>query len=62
MSDLKETTDTLHGLDIKTTEIEHKKGGDLAFFRDPDGNELCLWQYDKAEGLNELVKSAELHS
>jgi len=60
VADLEETTEALHALGIQTSKIEHKKGGDLAFFRDPDGNELCLWQYDKAEGLNELVKSAEL--
>jgi catechol 2,3-dioxygenase-like lactoylglutathione lyase family enzyme len=61
VSDLKETVDHLHGRGIATSEIRHKSGGDLAFFRDPDGNELCLWQYDGAEGPRELVKSAEIH-
>jgi catechol 2,3-dioxygenase-like lactoylglutathione lyase family enzyme len=61
VSDLNETTEQLRAGGIATSKIEHKKGGELAFFRDPDGNELCLWQYDKVEGLNELVKSAELH-
>jgi catechol 2,3-dioxygenase-like lactoylglutathione lyase family enzyme len=61
VSDLKETVEQLHARRIETSKIEHKKGGDLAFFRDPDGNELCLWQYDHVEGANELVKSAEIH-
>jgi len=58
--DLKEALDQLHARGIATSEMQHKKGGELAFFRDPDGNELCLWQYDKVEGPNELVKSAEI--
>ena len=49
VADLKETTEQFHAQGIKTTKIQHKKGGDLAFFRDPDGNELCLWQYEKAK-------------
>jgi catechol 2,3-dioxygenase-like lactoylglutathione lyase family enzyme len=61
VSDLKETVAQLHACGVATTEMQHKKGGELAFFRDPDGNELCLWQYDQVEGLNELVKSAEIH-
>ncbi|MGA9645355.1 MAG: VOC family protein [Terriglobales bacterium] len=61
VADLKETLEQLHARGLKTSEIEHKKGGGLAFFCDPDGNELCLWQYDKVEGANELVKSAEIH-
>ena len=61
VADLKQTTEQLNALGIKVSKIQHKKGGDLAFFRDPDGNELCLWQYDEPEGVKELVKSAELH-
>ena len=61
VSGLKETVEQLNARGITTSEIEHKKGGELAFFRDPDGNELCLWQYDHVEGANELVKSAEIH-
>jgi catechol 2,3-dioxygenase-like lactoylglutathione lyase family enzyme len=60
VSDLNETREQLHARGITTSESRHKRGGQLAFFRDPDGNELCLWQYDKAEGPNELVKSAEI--
>ncbi|MFZ1916157.1 MAG: VOC family protein [Terriglobales bacterium] len=61
VSDLKETVEQLHARRIETSAIEHKKGGELAFFCDPDGNELCLWQYDHVEGANELVKSAGIH-
>jgi len=61
VADLNETVEQLHARGIVTSRIQHKKGGELAFFRDPDGNELCLWQYDKGEGAGELVKSAELH-
>ena len=61
VSDLKETAEQLHARGITTSAIEHKKGGELAFFRDPDGNQLCLWQYDHVEAANELVKSAEIH-
>ena len=61
VSDLKQTREQLQTCGITTSEIKHEKGGELAFFGDPDGNELCLWQYDQAEGANELVKSAEIH-
>ena len=61
VSDLNDTVERLHARGIETSDIKNKKGGRIAFFRDPDGNELCLWQYDKAEGPNELVKSAEIH-
>ena len=27
-------------------EIQKVKNGKLASFEDPDGNEICLWQYD----------------
>jgi catechol 2,3-dioxygenase-like lactoylglutathione lyase family enzyme len=59
VSDLEETRKRLQVAGIETTEIAHKKGGDLAFFHDPDGNELCLWQYDKVAGPEEVVKAAE---
>jgi glyoxylase I family protein len=60
VSDLEETLEQLHGRGIATSDIKKKKGGQIAFFRDPDGNELSLWQYEKAEGPRELVQSAEL--
>ena len=30
---------------IEVGEVKAVTGGLLAFFKDPDGNELCLWQY-----------------
>ncbi len=61
VSDLSETLDQLHARGIGTSNIKNKKGGKIAFFHDPDGNELSLWQYDTVEGAEELVHSAELH-
>jgi catechol 2,3-dioxygenase-like lactoylglutathione lyase family enzyme len=31
---------------VKTSEIERKSNGTLLRFEDPDGNEVCLWQYE----------------
>jgi catechol 2,3-dioxygenase-like lactoylglutathione lyase family enzyme len=30
---------------VPTSQAEDKQNGVLGSFRDPDGNELCLWQY-----------------
>ena len=35
----------LQGQGIRTGEAAQKENGILASFRDPDGNEICLWQY-----------------
>jgi len=61
VSDLQETLDQLHARGIATSGIMNKKGGKIAFFHDPDGNELTLWQYDNVADARELVHSAELH-
>lgn len=61
VSDLKETTEQLHARGIATSDIKNKRGGKIAFFRDPDGNELSLWEYEKSDNVSEIVKSAELH-
>jgi catechol 2,3-dioxygenase-like lactoylglutathione lyase family enzyme len=58
---LRETLDQMHARGIATSDIKNKNGGKLAFFRDPDGNELCLWEYAEAEDAREIVKSAVLH-
>ncbi|HEY4962254.1 MAG TPA: VOC family protein [Terriglobales bacterium] len=29
---------------VATTPIKQEPGGLLSYFKDPDGNELCLWQ------------------
>ena len=59
---LQETLEQMHTLGIATSDIKNKQGGKLAFFRDPDGNQLCLWEYAAAEDAREIVKSAVLHS
>ena len=45
---------------IPTSKINKKKDGRLAFFRDPDGNELCLWEYGQTANATETVESAAL--
>jgi catechol 2,3-dioxygenase-like lactoylglutathione lyase family enzyme len=61
VSNLEETLEQLHARGIATSAINNKKGGKIAFFQDPDGNELSLWQYENIESAKELVHSAELH-
>ena len=61
VSDLKETLEQLHDCGVATSAIKNKKGGKIAFFRDPDGNELSLWEYEKNDNASQIVKSAELH-
>lgn len=62
VADLDATVEQLHKRGITTSDIKHKKGGRLAFFRDPDGNELSLWEYAKVEDARELVHSAAMHN
>ena len=61
VSDLQETVEQLHARGIVTSDIKVKRDGQLAFFRDPDGNELSLWQYANKEDPREIVESAVLH-
>src|SRR5271157_1290952 len=61
VANLQETLEQMHARGIATSDIKSKKGGKLAFFRDPDGNELCLWEYAETEDAREIVKSALLH-
>ena len=58
VADLQETVEQMHARGIATSKIKEKKDGRLAYFRDPDGNELCLWEYAKAENPREIVESA----
>jgi len=62
VANLKETLEQMHACGIATSPIQEKKGGKLAFFRDPDGNELCLWEYAKTENVKEIMHLAVLHS
>ena len=61
VSDVDETVEQLRARGIETSDIKIKKNGRLAFFHDPDDNELCLWEYARAEDAREIVKSALLH-
>ncbi len=45
VKDIKEATQELQRRGVATTPIKEEPGGLLSFFKDPDGNELCLWQY-----------------
>lgn len=61
VASLQEALDQMRARGIATSEIKDKKDGKLAYFRDPDGNELCLWEYTKAEDPREIVESAVFH-
>lgn len=56
--DLEETIGQLYALGVNTSDIKIKKDGRLAFFRDPDGNELSLWEYAKTLDPRETIESA----
>jgi catechol 2,3-dioxygenase-like lactoylglutathione lyase family enzyme len=45
VDDINEALNDLAHQQIQTTKPQPKPGGLLASFRDPDGNEICLWQY-----------------
>jgi len=61
VENLQETLDQMQARGIATSDIKEKKGGKPAFFRDPDDNELCLWEYADPEGVTEIVNSVSLH-
>jgi len=44
VTDIREATRELQARGVATTPIKEEPGGLLSYFRDPDGNELCLWQ------------------
>jgi len=45
VEDIESMVAELHGKGVATSAVETKDGGFLASFHDPDGNEICLWQY-----------------
>lgn len=45
VDDIQEAARYLAARDIPVGEIQDKGSGWLACFRDPDDNEICLWQY-----------------
>jgi len=62
VTNLEEAVKQMHARGVTTSKIKEKKDGRLAFFRDPDGNELCLWEYASAHvgDPRETVESAWL--
>jgi catechol 2,3-dioxygenase-like lactoylglutathione lyase family enzyme len=44
VDDIREATRMLKSKGVITTPVKTEPGGLLSFFKDPDGNELCLWQ------------------
>ncbi len=44
ITDIHQATRELQAKGIATTPVKAEPGGLLSFFKDPDGNELCLWQ------------------
>ncbi len=61
VANLQETVEQMRARGVSTSKIKEQKDGRLAFFRDPDGNELCLWEYANAEDAGEIVEAAQLH-
>ena len=57
--DLSDTVAQLRARGIQTSDIKDKKDGRLAFFRDPDGNELSLWEYVKVDDSRAMPEPAE---
>ena len=45
VADIRQATGALQARGIATTPVKEESGGLLSYFKDPDGNELCLWQY-----------------
>jgi len=44
VKDIHEAVRELQVRGVATTPIKDEPGGLLSYFKDPDGNELCLWQ------------------
>ena len=44
VTDIRQATRELQAKGVKTTPVKEEPGGLLSYFKDPDGNELCLWQ------------------
>jgi len=60
VANLQESLERMRNQGVPTSKIKEKKDGRLAFFRDPDGNELCLWENAEAGDAREILKSAVL--
>jgi predicted enzyme related to lactoylglutathione lyase len=46
VDDINEALEHLKIKGTRTGEIQKVDNGSLAMLEDPDGNEICLWQYD----------------
>lgn len=44
VKDIYEATSALLAKGVPSTPVKEEPGGLLSYFKDPDGNELCLWQ------------------
>jgi predicted enzyme related to lactoylglutathione lyase len=44
VADIHQAVAALQARGVVTTPVKPEPGGLLSFFRDPDGNEICLWQ------------------
>ncbi len=44
VADIRQAARELGIKGVTTTPVKEEPGGLLSFFKDPDGNELCLWQ------------------
>jgi catechol 2,3-dioxygenase-like lactoylglutathione lyase family enzyme len=45
VDDIQQAVRELQSKGVPTSAVQEKPGGRLAFLEDPDGNEICLWQY-----------------
>jgi catechol 2,3-dioxygenase-like lactoylglutathione lyase family enzyme len=45
VDDIHQAVRELQSKGIPASAVQEKPGGMLAFLEDPDGNEICLWQY-----------------
>ena len=45
VENMEEALQDLRARGVPTGPAENKGAGALAFLQDPDGNEICLWQY-----------------
>jgi len=56
--DIRQTVRQLQERGVDVGEVRAVAGGELAFFYDPDGNELCLWQYAAHGRMDDLDDGA----
>jgi len=61
VANLQETLAEMRARGLAVSKIKEKKDGKLAFFHDPDGNELSLWEDTTIGNPLGIVESAVLH-